>query len=144
MPSSKLSSKLETDHSGSLGPPVSQRIQNTLHKETIPISNSCDENSLPQGRTINAWGNQGPGGERSSSASRTNREPIHLNNISGRKRKWKRTVQTSDQSESTEQIRGMYTFQDGKSPGSKGSSSAWGLHDEARFEGRLLHSASPL
>ena len=63
--------------------------------------------------------------------------------ISGGKRKWQRAVQTSDQSQSSQQVCGIDTFQDGKSPDFQESPTARGLHDEARLERCLLHNPSP-
>ena len=68
---------------------------------------------------------------------------IHLHNISGEKRKWQRAVQAGDQSQSSQQVCGIDTFQDGKSPDCQESPTARGLHDEARLERCLLHNPSP-
>ena len=98
-----------------------------------------NENSHPEGAPINGQCNRNLASERRSGESGTTGKPICINSLPSRKRKWKWSVQTSNQSKVTEQICSIDVLQDGEPPGGKRATSTRGLYDEARLEGRLLH-----
>ena len=117
-------------------------VQDTLSEHSISMEAPGDKSTEQEAGEVYGKGNRRPYTEGSSGPSPTKGRPVYLHPFSGGKRKWKRTVSTSDQPAPAQPVCTDRVLSDGGPSNSKEPDPTRRLPDETGLERCLLYSTS--